>query len=174
MTRATGLLTRLSVAAVVIATIWVVAPVPASAMTTGEFAALLVNYGNTGTPVSQDKAVQQLKSLGVNLGPVNATLTEAQLAKIMNAFGVHGSTGNPKGAVDDLLANAVASILSTTALYRTGAEQGKGYPRAGEIGLCLSLRNFTQCMRCCQDQTSPVGACTTFCTNLEPPSSPTP
>ena len=144
----------------------------AATLTAGQFAAFLVNFGNNGTPVSESEAVNKLVKLGVPLGKPNAPLTEVQLAKIMGAFGVRAGTDNPKGFVDDALANYAASILSTTSLFQTGQETSKDHPRTSETDLqaCLSARNPGQCVNCCMDQLKAGKACQSFCQDLVPPS----
>jgi hypothetical protein len=157
-------------AAVILISTFAFQGIAATAMTVGDFATLLCNYGSSGSALSLAQSVDKLRRLGVPLGDTRAPLTERKLASIMDFYGIRAKTSNPNSPVNIDLANAAASTISLTSYFIGGKEKIKGGVPPGSVTVCLSETNHGQCVNCCKDQGTPAATCAQFCQDLNPPS----
>ncbi|MBI1950668.1 MAG: hypothetical protein HYS34_04810 [Acidobacteria bacterium] len=142
-----------------------------SKVTVGDFAVRVTKA--LGNPVADQRAaVESLKSLGVKVDDVNASLTEGMAARILADLGVRVSTTSPdnrvtKGKADQLV--AVVGLAGSTS---------SGLAATDLPVACLDNRNRGICVECCKaalgcvDQSAPcdfASACAKFCKQVLPP-----
>ena len=135
-----------------------------STVTVGEFAMKVTRA--IGQPVSdRSAAVQSLKSRGVEIGEVNASLTEGMAAKILADLGLRVSTTSPDSAVTVGKADQLATMV--------GLASGAAHvlPADGMPTQCL-VGTKQQCKTCCQAATGcnpeECPQCTKFCKVIKP------
>jgi hypothetical protein len=142
-----------------------------STVTVGDFAVRVTKA--IGQPVTTPSAaVQSLKSLGVKIDDVNASLTEGTAARILGDLGLRVSTANPGTAVTPGKADQLAAVAGL-ASSASSISPDTDLPTA-----CLDASNRGNCQNCCKTalgcDPSPAlcdfaSACSKFCKNVLPP-----
>src|SRR6266850_3122213 len=142
-----------------------------STVTVGEFAVKVTRA--IGQPVSdRSAAVQSLRTRGVDIGEVNASLTEGMVAKILADLGLRVSTTSPDSAVTLGKADQFATMVGLASGAASIA------PADGLPTQCLALEKH-ECRTCCNTAINcdPAlddgcrGLCNRFCKGkLGPPS----
>jgi len=140
---------------------------PKPAVTVGDFAVKLSKaLGNKAT--DQSTAVNNLKSLGVQVGSdLNAGLTEGSAARILSELGIKATTNRPNSAVTAGRANQLASLAGLNTTASSVVPDSIGLPTQ-----CLEQRNRGQCNDCCNLATGCTvncNACAKFCQSVLPP-----
>jgi hypothetical protein len=141
---------------------------PKSTITVGDFAVKVTRA--IGQPVTErSAAVQSLKTLGVEIGDADASLTEGMAAKILADLGVRVSTSSPSSAVTPGKADQLATIVGLSS-SAAGVTPADGLPTD-----CLQLKNRGLCNDCCNlavgcDPSTGCGRpCAKFCKAVVPP-----
>ncbi len=137
------------------------------AVTVGDFAVKLSKaLGNKNT--DQSTAVNNLKSLGVQVGSdLNAGLTEATAARIMSELGIKTTTTRPGSFVSEGRADQLAGVAGLNSTGTSVVPDSIGLPTQ-----CLEQRNRGQCNDCCNAAigcTVNCNACAKFCQSVLPP-----
>src|SRR2546422_2392612 len=115
---------------------------PKSTIKVGDFAVKVTRA--IGHPVAErGAAVQSLKTLGVEIGDANASLTEGMAAKILADLGVRVSTSSPDSTVTPGRADQLAMIVGLSS-SAAGVTPADGLPSN-----CLALKNRGRCNDCC-------------------------
>jgi len=94
-------------------------------ITVGDFAVELVGAMNlkVSGDLTEDRAINTLRQLGLNLGSANSKLTEGELVRVLSQLGVNVRTSSPGRAVTDSKANAVVRTFRGE-LSRAAASSG--------------------------------------------------
>lgn len=136
-----------------------------SKVTVGEFAVKVTKA--LGKPAADERAaVDSLKSLGVSVGDVSASLTEGAAAKMLADLGVQVSTKNPGNAVTSGKADQLAAIVGQAG-STISVLPATDLPTA-----CLNNKNRGICVDCCK---AALGGeafsteCAKFCKAVLPP-----
>lgn len=150
-----------------------------SKVTVGDFAVKVTKA--LGNPAADQRAaVESLKSLGVKIEDVNASLTEGVAARILADLGVRASTTSPDNAVTKGKADQLVAVVGLAGSISTIS------PSTELPSACLKNKNRGICVECCKAATGCEGgitqceiACSKFCKSvlppgLESPSDPTP
>ena len=139
-----------------------------STVTVGDFAVKVSRA--IGQPVTTPSAaVQSLKSLGVKIDDVNASLTEGTAARILGDLGLRVSTANPGSAVTPGKADQLAAVVGLASSASSIS------PDATLPTQCLDNKNRGICNDCCNAATGcdPATGCGTpcakFCKAVLPP-----
>src|SRR6266850_2163238 len=132
-----------------------------STVTVGDFAVKVTRA--IGQPVSdRSAAVQSLRTRGVEIGEVNANLTEGMAAKILTDLGLRVTTTTPDSAVTAGKADQLATMVGLAS---------SPAPADGLPSQCLTGTK-QQCKTCCWAATgcdvSSCPQCTKFCKQLKP------
>jgi len=111
-------------------------------ITVGDFAMKV--SAAMGQPVTdRSAAVQSLRTLGVKISDVNASLTEGMAAKILTDLGVRVSTASPNSVVSPGKADQMAGFASLAA--SPAVAPADGFPSQ-----CLNSPNRGTCQECCK------------------------
>jgi len=141
-----------------------------STVTVGDFAVKVT--AAIGHPVTdRSAAVASLKTLGVKVDDMNASLTEGMAAKILADLGVRVSTTSPDSAVTAGKADQLAAIAGL-ASKTSSTSSATALPT-----FCTELRNRGQCDTCCTTalgcDVNPApcagGVCSKMCKVVLPP-----
>jgi hypothetical protein len=142
-----------------------------SKVTVGDFAVKVTKA--LGNPAADQRAaVESLKSLGVQVQDVNASLTEGMAARILADLGVRVSTTSPDKAVTRGKADQLVAVVGL-ANSPSGSLSGVTMPTQ-----CLENRNRGICVECCkaalgcvdQEAQCEFGSpCAKFCKSVLPP-----
>lgn len=142
-----------------------------SKVTVGEFAVKVTKA--LGKPAADERAaVDSLKSLGVNVGDLNASLTEGLAARMLADLGVRVSTKSPDNAVTTGKADQLVAVVGLAG-STISVLPASDLPTA-----CLNNKNRGGCQDCCKaalgcDPSAPVCAfgneCSKFCKAVLPP-----
>lgn len=142
-----------------------------SKVTVGDFAVKVSKA--LGKPAADERvAVDSLRSLGVQVGDVSASLTEGVAARMLADLGVQVSTKTPDSAVTSGKADQLVAVVglagSTISVL----------PASDLPGDCLNNKNRGGCQDCCKAALgcapSPAtcefgNECAKFCKSVLPP-----
>ncbi len=142
-----------------------------STVTVGDFAVKVTKA--IGQPVTTPSAaVQSLKSLGVKIDDVNASLTEGTAARILADLGLRVSSTNPNSAVTAGKADQLAAVAGLASSASSIS------PDTDLPTQCLDSFNRGICQDCCKAalgcDPSPAlcdfaSSCAKFCKSVIPP-----
>ena len=142
-----------------------------SKVTVGEFAVKVTNA--LGNPAADQRAaVESLKSLGVNVGDVSASLTEGVAARMLADLGVRVSTKSPDNAVTSGKADQLVAVVGLA------GSSVSVLPASDLPGDCLNNKNRGGCQDCCKaalgcdpgaSQCEFGSECAKFCKSVLPP-----
>lgn len=142
-----------------------------SKVTVGDFAVKVTKaLGNPAT--DQRAAVESLKSLGVKVDDMNASLTEGLAVRILADLGVRASTTNPDNAVTKGKADQLVAVVGLAGSIST-ITPSSDLPTA-----CLDQMNRGHCETCCKTALGCdpnartcdfASSCAKFCKAVLPP-----
>ena len=141
-----------------------------SKVTVGDFAVKVTKA--LGNPAADQRAaVESLKSLGVKVDDVNASLTEGVAARILADLGVRVSTTSPDNAVTAGKADQLVAVVGLAGSISTIS------PSTELPAACLDNKNRGMCVECCKTALGcpPSGTCdfaspcAKFCKSVLPP-----